>query len=308
MSLLSTSCFANLDHIKLHYLDYDGSGPLLILMPGLTANAQCFGGLMAAGLGLSHRVLVPDLRGRGLSDKPASGYSVRQHAQDLVAFLDYLGIKRVIIGGHSFGAFVAMYLGAYFPERVEKLVLFDVAAHLHPRTRELIQDSIDRLSKNFAGADEYVAAMKCLPQWDGFWDPHVEAFYRAELHTSADGTVQPVTSRAAIIESADLNMQEPWIQHLARVQACAILINAAGPYGPLGAPPMVSEEQARETTQMIKCCQYVRVPGNHFTMLFGDNAFHTVRAVVEFLDDEARKFSHNLLGESHVNDPDSSRH
>jgi pimeloyl-ACP methyl ester carboxylesterase len=276
------SHFARLPHIQLHYLEHVGDGPLLLLMPGLTANAQCFGGLMAAGLAPRYRVLAVDLRGRGLSDKPATGYSIRQHAEDIVALLDNLGVQKALIGGHSFGAFVALYLGAYFPERVEKLVLLDVAARLHPRTRELIQPSIDRLSKTFPNADEYVAAMKLLPQWQGFWDPHIEAFYRAELQTNADGSVQPITSAAAIIESTDLNMQEPWPEHVVRVRAPALLINAPGAYGPPGTPPVISAEQAQETARMLTDCHYVQVPGNHLSMLFGANAPHTGQAICEF--------------------------
>jgi pimeloyl-ACP methyl ester carboxylesterase len=280
---MSQSHFAHLNHIQLHYLEHAGEGPLLILMPGLTANAQCFGGLIAAGLTAHFRVLALDLRGRGLSHKPATGYSMRHHAEDIVALLDNLGAEKALIGGHSFGAFVALYLGAYFPERVEKLALLDVAARLHPRTRELIQPSIDRLSRTFPSADEYVAAMKHLPQWQGFWDPYVEAFYRAELQTKADGAVQPITSAAAIVESTDLNMQEPWPEHVAQVQAPAVLINAPGPYGPPGTPPVISAEQAQETVQRLPACRYVQVPGNHLTMLFGENAPPTVRAITEFL-------------------------
>lgn len=279
---MSHSHFAQLNHIQLHYLEHAGEGPLLLLMPGLTANAQCFGGLVAAGLAPHYRVLAVDLRGRGLSDKPATGYSMRQHAEDMVALLDSLGVEKALIGGHSFGAFVTLYLGAYFPERVEKLVLLDVAARLHPRTRELIQPSIDRLSKTFPSADEYVAAMQHLPQWQGFWDPYVEAFYCAELQTNANGTVQPITNAAAIIESTDLNMQEPWPEHVAHVRAPAVLINAPGAYGPPGTPPVISAEQAQETAQLLPACQYVQVPGNHLTMLFGTHAPHTVKAICNF--------------------------
>jgi pimeloyl-ACP methyl ester carboxylesterase len=57
--------------IHLHYLDYPGDGPTLILMHGLTANAHSFAGLIRAGLSPQLPVLAVDLRGRGLSDCPA---------------------------------------------------------------------------------------------------------------------------------------------------------------------------------------------------------------------------------------------
>ncbi len=61
--------FASTNNIRIHYLDYAGSNPPMVLMPGLTDNAHSFGGLIHAGLNKGRRVLTLDLRGRGLSDK-----------------------------------------------------------------------------------------------------------------------------------------------------------------------------------------------------------------------------------------------
>ncbi|HEX8185076.1 MAG TPA: alpha/beta hydrolase, partial [Blastocatellia bacterium] len=82
--------FADVNDIQLHYIDYAGSEPVLVLLPGLTANAHAFDGLIQAGLNARFRVLAVDLRGRGLSDKPAVGYSMAQHAADVIALLDHL--------------------------------------------------------------------------------------------------------------------------------------------------------------------------------------------------------------------------
>jgi len=90
-----------------HYLDYPGPEPAIVLLHGLSANANEFCGLVDAGLGKSHRVIAPDLRGRGKSGKPDSGYSMGQHAADVIALLDHLGLDRVVMGGHSFGALLA---------------------------------------------------------------------------------------------------------------------------------------------------------------------------------------------------------
>lgn len=70
--------FVRLNDFQLHYLDHPGDDPPLVLMPGLTANAHSFDGLIKAGLSSAMRVLALDLRGRGLSDKPDSGYSLAE--------------------------------------------------------------------------------------------------------------------------------------------------------------------------------------------------------------------------------------
>ena len=82
--------FAQVNGIRLHYLDHKGGDPVLVLMPGLTSNAQSFDGLVGAGLSPALRVLALDLRGRGLSDKPVSGYSLAAHAADVIGLLDVL--------------------------------------------------------------------------------------------------------------------------------------------------------------------------------------------------------------------------
>ena len=140
--------YAEVNGIRLHYLDYEGAGPALVLLPGLTANAHCFDGLLKAGLNENYRVLALDLRGRGLSDKPATGYAVGDHAADVKALLDALRIERAVICGHSYGGIVSMHLAAHYHKCFEKVVLIDSAAGLiNAETRALIQPSLARLDK-----------------------------------------------------------------------------------------------------------------------------------------------------------------
>src|SRR5437763_17007629 len=91
--------------VKIHYLDAPGGSPPIVMMHGLSANAHCFAGLIGAGLSPKFRVVAPDLRGRGKTDKPETGYSMADHASDVLALLDSLGLNKVILGGHSFGGY-----------------------------------------------------------------------------------------------------------------------------------------------------------------------------------------------------------
>jgi pimeloyl-ACP methyl ester carboxylesterase len=91
--------FVETNGIRLHYIEYKGDGPTIILMHGLTANANAFDGLIAAGLSPAFNVISIDLRGRGQSDKPVDDYTMAAHAKDIIGFLDALGIKMAVIGG-----------------------------------------------------------------------------------------------------------------------------------------------------------------------------------------------------------------
>ncbi|MEU8657299.1 alpha/beta fold hydrolase [Actinoplanes philippinensis] len=78
---------------------------------------------MARVLAAHHPVLVPDLPGFGKSGKPRHAYDVREHAGHVAAWLDLLGLSRVGVVGHSFGAEVAARLAVTRPGLVAALVL-----------------------------------------------------------------------------------------------------------------------------------------------------------------------------------------
>src|SRR5262245_59777895 len=83
--------FVETNRIRQHFLAHPGDCPAIVLLPGLTANAHAFDGLIQQGLSPRFRVLALDLRGRGESDKPAAGYTMADHAADVIGLLDALG-------------------------------------------------------------------------------------------------------------------------------------------------------------------------------------------------------------------------
>jgi pimeloyl-ACP methyl ester carboxylesterase len=92
------------------------------------------------------RVIAPDLRGSGESDKPdaVEEYELRRSVGDMVAVLDGLGIERAHVVGHDWGAVVAWLLAALVPDRVERLVAMSVG---HPNS--LRRRSIEQQEKSW---------------------------------------------------------------------------------------------------------------------------------------------------------------
>jgi pimeloyl-ACP methyl ester carboxylesterase len=76
-------------------------------------------------LAARHRVTAYDLRGHGYSDAPPTGYTSADHAGDLFAVMDQLGIERARLVGHSFGGVIALHAAVLAPDRVEAIVLSD---------------------------------------------------------------------------------------------------------------------------------------------------------------------------------------
>ena len=275
--------FVQVNNIQLHYLDHPGGDPPLVLMPGLTANACSFDGLIKAGLSPALRVLALDLRGRGLSQKPHSGYSMADHCADVLALLDALEFSQVVLGGHSFGGLMSIYMAAHHPERVSKLVIIDAAGSMHPQVRELIKPSVDRLGNVLPSWEAYLEAMKQMPFYQGWWDPTIESYYRADVEIRDDGTVKPRSHPEAIIEAVEKALAEDWAHLLTSVRQPVLLLNAPGSFGPPGSPPVLPREQAMDTVNMLSEGRYVEIPGNHMTMLYGEGARRIVEAILAFV-------------------------
>ena len=101
----------------------EGAGKPVILLHGHTLDRRIWlpvlPHLLAAGL----RVIRPDLRGHGRSDRPDEGYHVSHHADDLAALLEHLGIERAAVVGFSFGGGVALEAAITRPESIGALGL-----------------------------------------------------------------------------------------------------------------------------------------------------------------------------------------
>jgi pimeloyl-ACP methyl ester carboxylesterase len=123
---LHTSAFATVNGIKLHYLDWGGTGETLLFITGVGDNAHVFDTL-APRFTDRFRVFVLTRRGFGESDKPATGYDVATLAEDVRGFLDFMKIKKVHLIGHSAAGNEMTSFAAKYPGRTLKLVYLDAA-------------------------------------------------------------------------------------------------------------------------------------------------------------------------------------
>src|SRR5512136_929749 len=115
-----TSGYVNANGIRLHYLDWGGSGPVLLFLTGMGCSAHIFDRFAPRFVDRFH-VLAPDRRGHGDSDYPETGYDADTLTEDLRQFVDALKIDKVILVGHSMGYIELCHFAALYPERVLKL-------------------------------------------------------------------------------------------------------------------------------------------------------------------------------------------
>ena len=101
-----------------------GHGPAVVLLHGYGETGDMWAPL-AAKLAHDHTVIVPDLRGMGLSSHPAGGYDKKTQAADVAGVLDALKVGKVELVTHDIGNMVGYAFAAEQPARVTKFALLD---------------------------------------------------------------------------------------------------------------------------------------------------------------------------------------
>jgi len=112
--------------VRLHYLDYGGTGPTVLFLPGLGNTAHAFDDFAPALTDRFH-VVALTRRGFGESTHPPSGYDTPRLVEDIRAAIQRLHLGRVILVGHSIAGEEMTYLASKHPDEIAKLVYLDAA-------------------------------------------------------------------------------------------------------------------------------------------------------------------------------------
>jgi len=273
------------DGIKIQLSIWEGGGEKVFCVHGLTANCRCWD-VIAPSLAPMHSVLAMDLRGRGLSDKPSSGYSLQHHVQDIYFFMKDLGIKRAVFMGHSLGAFISLAFAAQYPEMTEKLILMDGGGQLTQNQWDkvalAIKPSLDRLGQVFPSFDAYIENMKLAPYLQP-WSPILESYFRYETE-EFEGGVRSRIHPDHIQEEAQNIRQEKPAQYYPKVNCSVLILRATN--GILSQDDLVLPENAVEKmVREIPDARCVNISGtNHFSILLQPNKMRD-QTILNFLDE-----------------------
>src|SRR3979490_3457117 len=101
-----------------------GKGPAVVLLHGFGDTGDMWAPV-AKALIKDHTVVVPDLRGMGLSSYPDTGYDKKTQAQDIAHVLDTLKIDKADLVTHDIGNMVGYALAAQYPDRITRWVIID---------------------------------------------------------------------------------------------------------------------------------------------------------------------------------------
>jgi pimeloyl-ACP methyl ester carboxylesterase len=271
------------DGVELNLAKWPGNGKTLLCIHGLTANCRCWDAVAEAMDG-RHRVLALDLRGRGHSQRPQTGYSIERHCSDLCCLMNDLGLDRVVAVGHSLGASIALEFAARHPERVERTILVDGAGKLSGAQMKKvfagIKPALDRLGRVFPTFEAYIEPLKQAPFLQP-WSQRMEAYFRHEVER-VDGGVRSRVPPDAIAEEIR-NLQSFDVAARYSALRCPVLILRATE-GMLAAHDILLPEPAvARMLRKIPDAACVDVPGaNHYSIVFQDSGVRD-RSMLAFL-------------------------
>ncbi len=271
------------DGVEIQLSEWTGEGAAVLCIHGLTSNGRCFD-LLAEGLTPAHRVLAPDLRGRGLSDKPDTGYSIDHHARDIAAVIKELGLSKITILGHSLGAYIGLAVTAGWPEMIDRVILVDGGAPLNQEqwanVAEGIKPSLDRLKQSFPSFEEYVGVLKKFPVFQP-WHEALDDYFRYESE-EVDGMVrsrinpQHIEEERTNIVKTDTNVYYPKIK-------CPVLVLRAT-LGMFSDDDLVLPEPAlKALVEALPQTRVINIEGvHHYSLVVQPNETRD-RAIQDFL-------------------------
>jgi N-formylmaleamate deformylase len=219
--------------IRQHYLRFGGSGPAIIIVPGISTTAAQWA-FIAERLCSGRDVFVLDVRGRGLSESGAHlDYSLDACASDLIGFAEALGINTYTLLGHSMGGRIGIRAASWRPSSMDQLILIDppVSGPGHRAYPIPIEPLLKLLQSAKRGEVDAALRSASAPRWP---EQHIRT--RAEwMHTCDE---------RALIESHKGFHQDDIHRDLANLEVPTALIVA-------GRGEVIRPEDEKEISRLL---------------------------------------------------------
>ncbi len=178
--------------VRLHYLDFGGTGSPIVLLAGAGNSAWVYSDF-GRDLAKKHRVLALTRRGHGESEQPKSGYTIEAMGDDLLAFLNTHKIERATLIGHSLAGEEMTRFARRYPGRVAALVYLDAAFDRSIQMPVVEQDPVPEEVATAADRESiaaYIAFTKRIrTDINRFWSPVLDREMAASVGRRSDGTI-----------------------------------------------------------------------------------------------------------------------
>lgn len=259
--------------IKVFYRDTGGQGHPMLCLHGRWGRGETWRDLMDRYRG-KYRVIAPDQRGHGLSDKPRAGYAAEDFAADAHELLEALGCGRAVVVGHSMGARIAAHLAVGYPAQVRALVILDEGsgspAGFHGLPADKIPD-LDNLTADWP--TPYATREEALEDLKKRFGRETNVAYFMDSLAEVPGGFDFLFSESAMTEIG--KRYRSWNHLLPEIQCPVLLVRASASW-------VLSAEEAQYMRTKIPDCTYYEVT-NSDHMVYADNPDEFYGPFEEFL-------------------------
>ena len=265
------------DGVELAFGYWPGSGAPVIAIHGLTASFISFIGV-AERLTGRRPLFALDLRGRGDSDKPEGPYGMAQHARDVAAAMQTLGLGPTVIVGHSMGAFVATALAAQNPELVSGIIMIDggyvpdlpVGVDSTKMLDATLALRISQLKQTYESRQAFMEFWRQQPNFPPEdWNAWTESFLDYEV--TGDTTVRPKASAEGVrIDVAEAFKKDEITDRLKSLKIPVLLVRAEKGLVP-NQPPIFPDSVMPAFRDCVPDMKEELITGTtHFTVTLGE--------------------------------------
>jgi pimeloyl-ACP methyl ester carboxylesterase len=209
-----------------------------------------------------YRIIAPDQRGHGLSDKPVARYAAEDFAEDAYQLIKKLGCGPAIVVGHSLGGRNAAYLAALHPKEVKGLAILDQQAEDPERLSDLPPDKVSPVDKLTADwPTPYPTYEEAVQDLSKRFNLKTAVRYFIESLVETVEGYDFLFSRYAM--AAIDEYRQAWYHILPQIQCPVLFVRAKDSW-------CLSKEEAEKMRKLIKDCTYCEVT-NSDHMVYADN-------------------------------------
>lgn len=256
--------------VQMAYMDVsatgNGNGRTVVLLHGKNFNGYYWKDVIARLVKDGYRVVVPDQVGWGRSDKPVVHYSFHALAHNTAVLLDSLGIKNIILIGHSMGGMLASRFAMLYPARIDKLILEDPIG-LEDYKRFVPLRTTAQLIANERKAT-YESYKKYQQSYYPVWKPEYEQYVQAQAESLNDPDFKTIAKANAL--TYQMIYEQPVCYEWDRIQSPVLLIVGDADRTVVGKDQLTEQQKkiygqypslGRKTASQIKNSKLVILPG-----------------------------------------------
>jgi pimeloyl-ACP methyl ester carboxylesterase len=231
--------------LRMAYRELAPTGPAtgrtVLLLHGKNFSGFYWERVMTVLAADGHRVIAPDQLGFGASSRPDLHYSFHQMAANTRALLDALGVREVVVVGHSMGGMLAVRFALLYPEVARRLILENPIGLEDYRTLAPYVPLDQLFQRELASTREALRAYQ--KSYYTAWKPEYEAYVEDQA-AILDGGEFPRAARSSALTYAMI-YEQPIVYELSMITQPTLLIIGQADRTAVGKAQMTPENRAR---------------------------------------------------------------